>query len=83
METLFTDLTISMSDFKKNPAKVLREAGDRPVAVLNHNKAAFYLIEPGLYETMLEDLADLRITPLLRTRLAERDKAVEVDIDSV
>jgi antitoxin StbD len=83
METLFTDLTISMSDFKKNPAKVLREAGDRPVAVLNHNKAAFYLIEPGLFETMLEDLADLRITPLLRTRLAERDKAVEVDIDTV
>ncbi|MFZ4617200.1 MAG: type II toxin-antitoxin system Phd/YefM family antitoxin [Rectinemataceae bacterium] len=83
METLLTDLTISMSDFKKNPAKVLREAGDRPVAVLNHNKAAFYLIEPGLFETMLEDLADLRITPLLRTRLAERDKAVEVDIDTV
>ncbi|MEI6387911.1 MAG: type II toxin-antitoxin system Phd/YefM family antitoxin [Spirochaetota bacterium] len=72
-----------MSDFKKNPAKVLREAGDRPVAVLNHNKAAFYLIEPGLFETMLEDLADLRITPLLRSRLAERDKAVEVDIDTV
>lgn len=83
METLLTDLTISMSDFKKNPAKVLREAGDRPVAVLNHNKAAFYLIEPGLFETMLEDLADLRITPLLRSRLAERDKAVEVDIDTV
>ena len=54
MEKLLTDLTISMSDFKKNPAKVLREAGEQPVAILNHNKAAFYLVEPGLFEAMLE-----------------------------
>ncbi len=30
MQILFTDLTISMSDFKKNPAKVLRDAGQKP-----------------------------------------------------
>jgi len=83
MEKLYTDLTISMSDFKKNPAKVLREAGDRPIAVLNHNKAAFYLIEPQLFETMIEDLEDARILPLVRARLADRDKATEVDIDLV
>jgi antitoxin StbD len=83
MEKLYADLTISMSDFKKNPAKVLREAGDRPIAVLNHNKAAFYLIEPQLFETMIEDLEDARILPLVRARLADRDKATEVDIDLV
>jgi len=83
MEKLYTDLTISMSDFKKNPAKVLREAGDRPIVVLNHNKAAFYLIEPQLFETMIEDLEDARILPLVRARLADRDKATEVDIDLV
>ena len=83
MEKLYADLTISMSDFKKNPAKVLREAGDRPIVVLNHNKAAFYLIEPQLFETMIEDLEDARILPLVRARLADRDKATEVDIDLV
>ena len=83
MEKLYSDLTISMSDFKKNPAKVLREAGNRPIAVLNHNKAAFYLVEPRLFETMIEDLEDARILPLVRARLADRDKAVEVDIDLV
>ena len=45
MEAIFADITISMSEFKKNPAAVLREAKRRPVAVLNHNKAAFYMIE--------------------------------------
>ena len=48
MEAIFADVTISMSEFKKNPAAVLREARQRPVAVLNHNKAAFYMIEPAL-----------------------------------
>jgi antitoxin StbD len=83
LEKLYTDLTISMSDFKKNPAKVLRDAGARPVAVLNHNKAAFYLVEPALFETMLEDLEDAGLVPLARARLADRDNAVEVDIDAI
>ena len=41
MDAIYADLMISMSEFKKNPAAVLREAKSRPVAVLNHNKAAF------------------------------------------
>ena len=83
MQTLFTDLTVSMSDFKKNPAKVLRDAGTQPVAVLNHNKAAFYMIEPTMFEALIEDLADAQITPLVKTRQAQRDQAIEVDVDSI
>jgi hypothetical protein len=47
MEAIYSDVTISMSEFKKNPAAVLRNAKSRPVAVLNHNKAAFYMVEPA------------------------------------
>ena len=32
---IFADYSISMSDFKRNPAQVLRDAGEKPVAVLN------------------------------------------------
>ena len=32
MEALYANVTISMSEFKKNPAAVLREAKNRPVA---------------------------------------------------
>lgn len=56
MQTIFADITISMSEFKKNPASVLRQAGSRPVAVLNHNKAAFYMVEPRLFEALLDEL---------------------------
>ena len=57
MQTIFAAFTVSMSEFKKNPASVLRQAGSRPVAVLNHNKAAFYMVEPRLFEAMLDELA--------------------------
>jgi len=83
MQTLLADLTVSMSDFKKNPAKVLRDAGAQPVAVLNHNKAAFYMVEPGLFEALIDELADAQMMPLLKARYAQRDQAIEVDIDSI
>lgn len=53
MQTLLTELAISMSEFKKNPAAVLRQAQGRPVAVLNHNKVDFYLLTPGLLQQLL------------------------------
>lgn len=83
METLFTDLAVSMSDFKRNPAKVLRDAGVKPVVVLNHNKPAFYMVEPNLFEALIEQLADNAMMPLLQERLAQRGQAIEVDIDAI
>ncbi len=83
MQTIFADLTVSMSDFKKNPAKVLREAGQKPVAVLNHNKPAFYMIDPQMFEALIEQLADNQLMPLLQKRMAQRAQAVEVDIDEI
>jgi antitoxin StbD len=83
MHTILADVTISMSEFKKNPAAVLREARNRPVAVLNHNKTAFYMIEPALFEAMLEELADQELHRKVLARLDERAKAIEVDVDEI
>lgn len=60
MQTLLVDRAVSMSQFKKNPAAVLRQAEGRPVAVLNHNRVGFYLLEPPLLEALLEELGRLR-----------------------
>ena len=83
MEAIFTDITVSMSEFKKNPAAVLRQANSRPVAVLNHNKAAFYMLEPALFQAMLDELADQELYHKVVARMRERAQAVEVDIDDV
>ena len=83
MDTIYADYSISMSEFKKNPAQVLRSAGEKPVAVLNHNRPAFYMVTPKLFEALVEKLVDLDLVELVRQRLAQKDTAIEVDIDKI
>ena len=54
MEPIYADYSISMTEFKKNPASVLRDAGTRPVAVLNHNRPAFHMVNPEVFEALVD-----------------------------
>lgn len=83
MQMILADVAVSMSEFKKNPAAVLREANARPVAVLNHNKAAFYMVEPKLFEAMMEAIADQELYRKVLARMADKAQAVEVDLDEL
>ncbi|MBV5292199.1 MAG: type II toxin-antitoxin system Phd/YefM family antitoxin [Curvibacter lanceolatus] len=83
MDAIHSDLVVSMSEFKKNPAAVLRDANNRPVAVLNHNRPAFYMVEPHLFEAILDELADQSLHRTALNRLAEKSRAVEVDLDEL
>lgn len=83
MDAIYADYSISMSEFKKNPAQVLRTAGEKPVAVLNHNRPAFYLVTPRLFEALVQELGDRDLVALARQRLASTEPAIEVDVDTL
>ena len=83
MQAIHADVMISMSEFKKNPAAVLREAKSRPVAVLNHNKAAFYMLEPAYFEALLKAISEQELGRTVLARMGERAQAVDVDIDAI
>ncbi len=83
MDAIYADYSISMSAFKKNPAEVLRTAGEKPVAVLNHNRPAFYMVTPKLFEALIEEMADRDLVEIARQRLTLKDTAIEVDIDQI
>ncbi len=83
MDAIYADFSISMSEFKKNPAQVLRTAGEKPVAVLNHNRPAFYMVTPRLFEALIEEMADRDLLALVRQRLTLKNAAIEVDIDEI
>lgn len=83
MDAIYADFSISMSDFKKNPAQVLRTAGEKPVAVLNHNRPAFYMVTPRLFEALVQELGDRDLVALARQRLASAEPAIEVDVDAL
>ncbi len=61
MEQILASRSVSITELKRSPSAVLEQAGSEPVAVLNHNRPAAYLLSPAVYEAMLERLnADLR-----------------------
>lgn len=61
MEQLLATRSVSITELKRSPSAVLEQAGSKPVAVLNHNRPAAYLLFPEVYESMVKCLnADLR-----------------------
>ena len=61
MEQVLANRSVSITELKRSPSAVLEQAGSEPVAVLNHNRPAAYLLSPEVYGAMLERLnADLR-----------------------
>ncbi|WP_374490390.1 type II toxin-antitoxin system Phd/YefM family antitoxin [Zoogloea sp.] len=83
MQKILADVSVSMSEFKKNPAAILREARKRPVAVLNHNKAAFYMVEPELFEAIMEEIADQDLYKKVLARLADTSSAIEMSLEQL
>jgi antitoxin StbD len=61
VEQLLATRSVSITELKRSPSAVLEQAGAEPVAVLNHNRPAAYLLSPEVYASLLERLnADLR-----------------------
>ncbi len=42
--------------------------GDSPIAVLNHNKPAAYLLSANAYEALLEKLDDAELSKIVQQR---------------
>ena len=64
MDPIHANITVSVTELKRNFANILATAKDAPVAVLNHNKPEAYLLSAKHYEEILgilEDLADKKI----------------------
>lgn len=51
--------SISISDFKKNPANVFAGAENYPIAVLKRNKTAGYVVSPEMFEKLIELAEDV------------------------
>ena len=83
MDTVLAAKTTSISEFKSNPTAVLKRAGDEPFAVLTNNKPSFYVIQPELYESIVELLFDAQITPLVKKRLARIKKSIPVSLSDL
>lgn len=69
----------SISQLKTNPASIIRQAFDYPVAVENRNKVQAYVIGKDLYEKILGLIED----KLDRVAIANTNFAKGKDFESV
>ena len=79
MERLYARASVSISDLKKNPSRIINESEGAPVAILNHNKPSAYLIPAEAFETLMEKLEDYELGRLVKARESEPNVRVSLD----
>ncbi|MBT41918.1 MAG: antitoxin [Idiomarina sp.] len=83
MRQVLADFSVSISELKKNPSALITEASGSPVAVLNHNKPAAYLIPAATYEALMDTIEDYELGKLVEERRNDKDQAVSVSLDDL
>lgn len=79
MQRVEANVAVSVSDLKKSPSAVMDEANGEAVAVLNHNRIMAYMVPASVYEAMLEQLDDIRLTEIIQKRADEQGISVDID----
>lgn len=83
MHQVLADFSVSISELKKNPSALLSQASGSPIAVLNHNKPAAYLVPADTYEALMDMIEDYELMKLVEERRGDKDQAVTVSLDDL
>jgi antitoxin StbD len=78
-QSVYTEITASISELKKNPMATVGAGEGFPIAVLNRNKPAFYCVPADVYEAMLERLEDQELARVVEARRSEPGIPVNLD----
>lgn len=81
MDIIYANMTVSVTELKRNFTDIIRQAEDSPVAILNHNRAEAYLVPAGHYERLMAHLEDLEDAKLVQERA--NGPFVEVSLDEL
>jgi antitoxin StbD len=81
LHALLAGSGVSISDLKKNPSAVIAAADGFPVAILNRNTPAAYLVPAAAWEELMERLDDLELAAIVRARAGQEE--IEVSIDDL
>lgn len=79
MEHLLANRSVSISELKRSPSAVLAQADSEPLAILNHNKPAAYIVTPQLYQYLIERLQEGEIKLAIEQSRADYRAAISAD----
>lgn len=80
-QEILADMTVSISELKKNPMAAVDSGEGFPVAVLNRNKPAFYCVPADAYELLMDKLEDMELNKLADARRGQ--EVIKVSIDEL
>ena len=83
MQSLYATQVASISELKKNPSKLINDSEGEPVAILNHNIAAAYLVPVDLFEKMMGIIDEHALEHVVSERLSDEAKLVKVSLDDL
>lgn len=81
IEPILADAAISISELKKNPSAAIAAAEGFPIAILNRNTPAAYLVPAKAWEAIMDRLDDIELVRIVRERWD--DPEVEVSLEDL
>jgi antitoxin StbD len=81
MNIIFTQVTASVSELKKNPMATVSSGDGNPVVILNRNQPAFYCIPAKLYEELMDKIEDIELNSIADSR--KNHPAIKVKLDDL
>jgi antitoxin StbD len=81
INNILSDFAVSISDLKRNPMEAVRQGEGAPIAILNHNKPAFYCVPAETYEKIMDRLENIELNILADSRSDQ--KRVRVSLDEI
>ena len=83
MREIYAKYSATILELRKSLSLLLQESKNQPIAILNHNTPSAYLIPALYYEQLIKKLEEYKLLSVIKERLNDKDKAIEVDIDEL
>jgi len=83
MQQIHAKQTVSITELKKNPSKIVEDAQGDPIAILKNNTPTAYLIPAKTFEKILDLLDEQYLQEIVKGRLSDKKKPVMVKIDEL
>lgn len=84
MQPILANYTASISELKKSPTKILKEANNETVAILKNNITSAYLVPSELYIEMMGIIDDYELSKTVKQRLNyNKEDLLEISLDEL
>ena len=77
------NVSVNITELKKNPMAVLKRSKGKPIAILNRDVRVAYLVPAKMYEKILDILEDYELAEIVRKRQKQIGKAISVKLEEL